>query len=288
MPITVNINAGQDAASSSVAVTGSVQHIITNDERTAFGIQDAALKAAIGAYFGKAPDDAFLCSPTPWGDLYNRYGWPQVQTILTVQSATIIGIQSEPTILNSQEFKNNSSVAANFNCGVTQEVSVTAESNWTNTQSIDVSQSVSYGISFLGSGAEGETTFSFSQSWEQGGSNSETVTLGSSSGVEVTLQPGQSVTAELSAGKGSLQVQIVYQVTLIGDTAINYGDPYQGHHFWALDVNAVMAYGNIPTTLTMTEVITIDYYSNSKIVVNDSTGQQLVSTMLAARAGVEA
>src|SRR5947207_10532693 len=74
--ITVSIVAGADAAHSSVNATGSVQHVITDKEVTTFGIQDSPLKNAVGKYFGKNPNDAYLHSPTPWNDLYKTYGWP--------------------------------------------------------------------------------------------------------------------------------------------------------------------------------------------------------------------
>lgn len=271
MAITIGINAGPDAASSSVTATGSIQHIITDSERSAFNIQDAALKSAVNTYFGSAPDDAYVCSPTPWNDLYSTYGWPQVQTYLTVQSATILGVTSTPTILGKQSFQNTSNQTASFNCGITQEVGVTAETNWSNTSAVEIGQSISYGVSFLGAGAEGETSMSFSQTWEQGGSQSETVTLGMSSGVSVDLAPGQAVEAELTASRGTLTVQVVYQLTLSGDTAINYGDTFKGHHFWGLDINAVMSAAGYPTTITTTETITVAFYANSRIVVSNPT-----------------
>lgn len=273
MPISVAINAGADESSSSVVATGSIQHIITSPEVAAFGIEDGPLKSAIAAaHGGQAPNDAYLCSPTPWDDLYSSYGWPQVQTLMTVQSATVQEVTSSPTIINSQVFHNTSEKPGTFNCGVSQEVSVTAESSWSDTTTIEVGQSISYGISFLGSGAEGETSLSFSQASEQGGSESETVTLGTNAGVEVPLDPGESVTAELSASKGTLTVEIVYQLTLSGWAAMNYSDEYQGHHFWGMDINAVMAAGNIPTTVTISETLEVGFYANSTITLANPDG----------------
>ena len=286
MPITISLNAGQDVTSSSVTASGSVQHVITDSERTAFNIQDAALKSAVAAYFGQGPDDAFVCSPTPWNDLYHTYGWPQVQTLLTVQSATILSETSTTAVLASQIFQNTSNVAADFNCGITQEVSLTTESSWSNTSAVEISQTISYELSFLGSGAGGETALSYTETWETAGSQSENVTLGTNSGVTVTLQPGQSVESVLTASKGVLKVQVVYQLSLSGDTAINYGDTFKGHHFWGLDINAVMAAAGQPTTITSTEVVEIDFYTNSKIVLKDPSGAVMAMFRPDARPGV--
>lgn len=62
MGITISIKAGADAGTSIVSASGSVQHIITDKERKTFGIEDAALKDAVGMYFGKNPNDAYLQS----------------------------------------------------------------------------------------------------------------------------------------------------------------------------------------------------------------------------------
>ena len=69
----ISIVAGKDSSSSSVMVQGSVQHVITDEERSSFGLSDSQLKGAVDKYFGKQPNDAYLHSPTPWDDLYKRY-----------------------------------------------------------------------------------------------------------------------------------------------------------------------------------------------------------------------
>nr|QWC93362.1 insecticidal protein IPD102Ab [Pseudomonas donghuensis] len=280
MAISIAINAGQSSSASTVIATGTVQNVITDTERTLFNIQDGSLKAAVSAYFGRSPNDAYVCSPTPWGDLYQTYNWPQVQATLSVVSARIVSETSNPIALNTNTFTNHSSVPAEFNCGVTQEVTVTAESNWSSSSEVGISQTISYGISFLGAGAQGETALSFTQTWEQGGSQSESVTLGSSAGVALTLQPGQTVEAILSASKGVLTVEVEYQITLAGVTAVNYNPTYQGHHFWTLDINNVMSAGKLSNVITSKETIVIDYFTNTTITVQDPESQDVIRTLV--------
>ncbi|BAW81060.1 follicular epithelium yolk protein subunit [Candidatus Nitrosoglobus terrae] len=269
MGINISIVAGQDKSSSSVNASGTVQHVITDEERTTFHLGDKQLKDAVKAYFGKSPNDAYLHSPTPWDDLYKRYNWPQVEMVLVVQSAEILGITSEPVIVKTQEFSNNSNKTGTFNVNITESVDNTTSSNWSTGGTLTIGQKISYKVGFLGTGVEGETSMSYSQSWGVGGQESKSITVGSSSGVTVELNPGESVIAELSASRGVMKVRIHYNAYLIGSTAVNYNPTYKDHHFWSLDIAAVMSKGGIINSVKSTEDIEIGYYSNSKIELKD-------------------
>lgn len=268
MGIDVQVVAGPDGKSSSVKATGSIQHIITDEERNTFGLSDSALKNAVAAYFGKAPNDAYLHSPTPWDDLYKVYGWQQVSTVLVPESAEILGMTSEPVIVKTQEFSNVSSKSGTFNVAISEQVSNTSTSTWSTGGTLSIGQKITYGIDFIVEG-KGETSLSYSQSWNVGGTHSKTITVGSTSGVSVVLDPGEAVIASLSASRGALKVRIRYNAYLIGSTAVNYNPSYKGHHFWSLPIGAVMAAGGISNSVKSTEDMSIGYYSNSKIELKD-------------------
>lgn len=284
MGISISIVAGQDESASSVNASGTVQHVITDEERTTFHIGDKQLKDAVKAYFGKSPNDAYLHSPTPWDDLYKRYSWPQVQMVLVVQSAEILGITSEPVIVKTQEFVNSSSQKGTFNVGISESVNNTTSSNWSTGGTLSIGQKFSYGVKFLGAGAEGETSISYSQSWGIGGQESKSITVGSTSGVSVELDPGEAVLAELSASRGVMKVRIRYNAYLIGSTAINYNPTYKGHHFFSLGISGVMSKGGISNSVMSTEDIEIGYYSNSKIELRDKKTKALKASYILADA----
>lgn len=280
MGLEVSIVAGKDAASSSVKVTGSEQHVISDTEVVTFGVGDSALKNAVDKYFGKAPNDAFLHSPTPWNDLYKTYGWPQVQTVLDVQSATITGISVNPSVIASKTLTNDSKVPATFHADISQSVTNTATSSWSSTSTLSFSQSITYKVGLEGLGeVGGSTTFGFSQAFGQGGSNSQSTTVGSSTGVSVQLDPGQSVIADLTATKGTMNIRVVYNAHLTGDTAINYNPTYKGHHFWALGIGGVMSAGGIGNSHTITEDIEVGYYADSKVVLRDASSNQVIQEL---------
>jgi hypothetical protein len=287
MGIEISIIAGHDESASSVHASGTVQHLITDEERTTFKLGDKQLKDAVKSYFGKSPNDAYLHSPTPWNDLYKRYNWPQVQMVLVVQSAEILGITSQPVMVKTQEFKNSSSQKATFNVAISESVNNTTSSNWSTGGTLSIGQKFSYGVKFLGAGAEGETSISYSQSWGVGGQESESITVGSSSGVSVELDPNEAVIAELSASRGVMKVRIRYKAYLIGSTAINYNPTFKGHHFFSLGIGGPMAANGISNSIESTEDIEIGYYSNSKIELKDKLNGELKhSHSMADRAAV--
>lgn len=269
MGIDIAVKAGKDAGASSVSASGSIQHIVTDQERTTFNVNDASLKHAVEAYFGKAPNDAYLHSPTPWNDLYKTYGWPQVSTLLTVQKAEILGLTSTPEIVKTQQFSNDSSHSATFNVSISDSVANTVSSGWSTGGTLSISEAIEVGVDFI-EDAKSTTTISYSQSWGIHQEKSQTVTVGSDSGVTVTLDPNESIVAELSASRGVLKVRITYVARLIGSAAVNYNPTFKGHHFWALDIGSVMGAAGISNAVVSTQDIEIGYYSNAKITLRDA------------------
>lgn len=277
MGIDISVVAGSDASSSSVQASGSVQHIITQQERDSFKLNDNQLKNAVLVYFGKRPNDAYLSSPTPWGDLYKTYGWPQVQTVLVVDKAEIMGLTSQPVIVKTQEFVNNSSQKGTFNVAISEQLSNTATTSWNMGASLTVTEKITAGIDFIAKGSA-ELSMSLTTSFGVGGSNSKTVTVGSNSGVTVELDPGESIIASLSASRGSLRVRIWYRAYLVGSTAVNYNPPYKDHHFWSLPISGVMQAGGLKNEIMTVQDIEIGYYSNSKIELSDKLTGKAIST----------
>ena len=265
----VDVVAGADLASSTVRVSGSFQHIITDAERTTFSLSDKQLKEAVDKYFGKKPNDAYLHSPTPWGDLYKSYSWEQVSTNVIPEWGQILSLTSKPTIVKSAEFKNSSSVPATFNVAISDEVTDTTSTNWSNGGEFSFSQTINYEVKFLGAGGGGESSMSYTKSWDKGGEKSTSVTVGSNSSVSVTLNPGQAVESVLSASRGVMKVRVQYSTYLSGRTAVNYNPTYKGHHFYGLPINSVMASAGISNSKLSTEDIEIDYFSNSILEVKD-------------------
>lgn len=215
-------------------------------------------------FFGKRPDDAYLRSPTPWGDLYQTFGWPETRRTLRPISAKVLSITSQPTVLTQKIIENNSSKPVVFNVGSSQSVSNTAGSKWLTNEPLTMDQiSYEFDLAFAGRSA----SFSYANAWGIDANKAEVVTLGSD--MEVLLLPQQSVVTELRATRAIVRIQVVYKATVAGKIAVSYNETFKGHQFWDFDVSSVMKAVDLRNGLVSKEVISIAFYSRARIVVHD-------------------
>ena len=244
--------------------------MITYSERQLFGITDAPLKNAVGRFFGKNPNDAYVRSPTSRKDLYKTYNWDQVTTVLTVTSATITGVTSQPSIVAQKSFVNDSPYNAKFNTAIQESETNTVGTTWSQTFGLNFEQTfmIRYEVCYCSEiGLGGETKFGFSAQFGSGSSHSTAAQIGSSSSVEVQLGPKQTVEAILMATRSVLKARITYTASLTGFAAVHYKRKHKGHRIWALPINDVMSAGGLSNARQITEDIVIGYYSNGKVLL---------------------
>lgn len=275
----VAINAGFTRDFSSVEASGSIQHIITNPEAETFGINGNNLKNAYNKFFGKTPDNAFLRSPALCTlinckeDLYQKFanlGWEEVSTVLNVVSSSIVEFDSKPITLQKKTSVNNSNKNSTFNVGISTSVENTASSQWSNTDTISVSQAIKYGIEFLGTGGGGTTTLAYTHEWGKGGSESKTTTVGSTHGATIELGPGETAVVELKASQGFMKVQVVYEASLRGCAVAEYRSRYRGHHHYCYPINEILSAARVSNSKKFTETINIAYYGDSTVTVTST------------------
>lgn len=283
MGISIRIQAGLDEASSSVSAAGSELHLVTETERKSFGLDGKRLKKAINAYFGKTPDEAHLHSHKIYR---NHPEFKEVQTVIMVKSATIVAIETEPVIIAANIFTNNSKKQATYDCSISQQVTNTTESNWSHTESVEMTQKINYQVGTPGTGAGGESSFSYNHAWGEGGSEAQSVTVGSTAGVTVTLDPGESVEAQLTASRGVMTVRIEYEAHLTGDAAAKYENKYKGDKHHGLPIHDVMQAYKLPNSLTFTEEIEVGFYANSQILLIDAQKQVKATYVMAEMAAI--
>lgn len=267
--IEVNIKVGKNVEQSRVELLGSSVELISDTERNTFKLSGSQVTEAAYRYHGGHPSGVYFRSPTPWGDMYSQYGWTPVSRTLVPKSAKIITIHTEPSVVARREFINNSTLKATYNAGISEEVEQTTSNSWSTSGDLTVGQEIEYGIDLGAAEIGGKTSISFSSGWGRDRSKSESIKIGTTSGVEVELLPGQAVVSELSAKRGTMEVEVVYEASLDGNVFCNYDEPHKGHYFWRYDVNALLSTMNLPRTVTSKEIIKIGFYSDATIIVRD-------------------
>lgn len=261
MGIDISLNVGLNGETSTISASGNIIEKISSNNIKAFGLTKDNITKVV------------MSNPKKYGPLTGPplvIQYDKVMTTINVTSAEVLGITSEPIIVKTQEFVNNSDVAGTFNVSITDSVSNTSTNTWSVGGSLTITQKVSYGLKF---GASGETSMSYTQTWGIGGSESKTYTIGSTSGVTVELQPGQAVIAELSASRGVLKAKVNYDASCSGDLIyFSSAGP-----ILKIPVSDVFNALNLSNSIKSNEVMEVGYYSNSKVEIRKKENNQVLS-----------
>ena len=239
-------------------------------ERSTFGLTDDLIRAAFKA-LGVNVSNVYVREPTP-GNLYdNARAWPpgesppQTQVHLVAASAKIVDFSVKPEIVAHKLFENDSKVQGTFSGGISTTVQNTVTNTWSQANSVTVSAEIGFNVGVV----NGKVGFSFTHDWSWGGSESQTVGLGSSDNISVVLGPGQKVDAQLESSRGDLTVEVDYLATVGGDVLGTGGS--QTHSWFA---SRVAGDKNLQR---ITQTVTVGYYSNDSIRLVDPTTNEVTA-----------
>ncbi|CAG9572648.1 unnamed protein product [Danaus chrysippus] len=267
--ITIDLETSDDVSDFTINYSGFEENVITDKFKNLFNIERNNLRLAVKSFYGSLPRDVFLQSPTPWGDLYKTYNWEEVKTILRVSSVRLKKNSLKKTSVLSHDFENPSNLTIKVNAGLSQSVENTITTSWSQSKEISVSQEFEYDLSVIFAKISGSTEISFTSTYGKSEERSETVTIGSTSAVEIELKPGQSATAVLTAKKSELEIEVVYVTTLRGNVAVNFRRPYKGHHFYGPSVIAVLKSAGLETEIMTYETIKLGTFMEASLKVFD-------------------
>eukprot|EP00494_Astrolonche_serrata_P029709 UN29976 len=111
---------------------------------------------------------------------------------MKVKSARVLSNTSKPSIISRRELINKSSEEANFNTGISEEVTTDVTSSWSSSHSFGEEFKVVAKIKWPAKVGV-ENTLSYGYTVGKGGSESKSVKVGSHESVSVTLKPGKAV-----------------------------------------------------------------------------------------------
>jgi hypothetical protein len=274
MAISINITVGENAGSTTVQAIGEDTGPVEAGEIANLNLSDPA--GLIAAYLGAFPTTVFFSDPCndgqPW---YGEFGWDPVTVTRRATGATIKSITTTPYVASTQSCVNTTNETMEFTPSLSQHVTNTVSSTSSESQAVSVSQEISYEIGFLGTGASGATSISYSKTWENSYTKSTDEGFSLNLGAAIPVPPGETMVAELMLSRGTVVIEIGYLLSLSGRIAAGYYHEFRGHHIFGVPVDWLLTNAKFPTTVTATETLTIDFYANASIVVRNGA-QQIV------------
>lgn len=252
-----------------VTATGGATETITLPQRAMFGIQFAPLDDAIVKVLGRGTSDIYLFDPTPFGDIFGKFGWTETTTTSRVTSASGALSSTEPQALSEVVFCNTSDVDGTFSHTLASTVSNTATTGWSESSEVGFSITATAKMEIEGTGGSVSDTLSLKSTSGTSGSTSQSTTITTGNAVVATLKPGQKAKAVLTAKKATLVATINYQISVSGSVFANYGDSFQApgftgnHHFYNVDLLTLMDLDSLPSSISQTQTISMDYFHSA-------------------------
>jgi hypothetical protein len=254
------IMAGKNKESSNMMGLMYVKNVISDEEIVLFNLQDQQLKEAIGSYFGKKPNDAYLKSPTPWGDLYEQYHWNQVERVSTIINPQIVIINVEEIVLKSQNFTNLSDSFQYIDIGYSIQTNYEVIFHWNNAAKVMIENPISFSIDY--DLYQSVDTAIFNVTYNQTNGYQYSRTIGATGEIQHSISPNESIIVDLVVNKYHMIAQFDIESHLIGFTVANYNPTYRDYHFWGFEIGQVMSARGIKNNITSTiqvELIYFDY-----------------------------
>lgn len=264
--------------STAISYAGEWTSIVNNFEVNLFELNDTKLKSGIRTFHGgPVPDEVCFHDPTPWGDLYASNEWRPITSTLKPKKALIFHHDVTPIALLKQTFTNDLlTSSAEFNVDLSHSFNNTVKSSWSSDHEVDlgikVGADIDYGIFSINAGL----SFSYKGKWGESVEKIETTTMGSSAGVVVKVEPGQTITAELSVTRADILVVMEYEAVLVGQILAKFNRPYKGSRYWAFNVNPVLNAAAMSSTATTKETIKVGMYSGGNVKIYDSNSRRIL------------
>lgn len=231
--------------------------LITDEEMILFNLNDYTMKVGAKSYIGKVPDSLYIRNPTPWGDLYKQFDWPELRRKIEIGKTELLYFNMKPITLVTRHFINNSTRNNNLNAGIRQPVKNTIKVKW---KEGDFKEFHDFIVNFTVKFDNFDDNVNIKLKWGEDYDGFYDTILGSGDGISTTLKPKDDYTAKLLAKKGVLKFEIDYMVRITGSIAVNFKNEFGGHHFWAVYSDDIMERAGLKHALWGRQVVTMQFY----------------------------
>ncbi|TLP61434.1 hypothetical protein FEE96_14420 [Parasedimentitalea maritima] len=280
MTIKISIVAADIEGSAEVNINGDEVYPIRDADKPAFHLDNrikdvvksyalSHLKNRNGASDSDSdcyPNDAYLSSNET--TLYGKYKWKPVNVRLRAMKHNVRFAEPEVLAVGHAEFGfdvkgsvSNSHIAVD----ATFVERVTKTTNRSVT--IGIGQEIKYGISVLGTGGEGTTSFNISSTVGEGFAEQKEVRASISAGQDFKLEPGQKAVGTVYAHRMKMLVDLDIEATVEGAIACNFNPRVGGSHYWGIDASQAIQANGMAPRIVYSETIEVEFYTNFKVDV---------------------
>ncbi|XP_063384751.1 spherulin-2A-like [Cydia fagiglandana] len=244
-----NVKAAAAKNESSVTINGTDRNIISDIEMKSFNMTTSKLMAAVRAYSGGRPEGVFVKSPTPWGNLYEKFNWTEVTRVTDVKRAEIINFATEVVTLSKYNCINQSNSTV-IVCDIKTDVNNYVSNNFTGKR---MSINADYNVNLV--------NLNRKLVLRLGVNNFTEDAMNLQIEDKISLKPSQSAVYVLNATKVNIDVLVDYESSVFGHVAANFYLRYKGHHFWVYNVRELIeTVGSMSAVQRNTDIITIEYF----------------------------
>lgn len=121
-----------------------------------------------------------------------------------------------------------------------------------------------------------EAILKYEQPWNTPQRNTQVITLGQSTGLNIELKPGQTVVIELVATRGVSKMYYDYSALLNGVAALNYNPTHNSRDFYGVNVPQLISRNKIPNNHHAFQEIEIISFAKARINVKDQLSDEVI------------
>ena len=251
-----------------IHVTGTIVEKLRREQLSDLLRGESDLMDRIKAkHHGARPDGIHLSDddgvPHNLAGTMAKYGWNPGRVVIHPGKAHVLEATSNPVAIGSAFVHNDdddSDLEAEYEIDETVTNTVGHTSDWN--ISAGFSQSVTYevGGEAVGGKVGGSTTFSVSTGYGESANHSKDVGSGSHGKGSVNLEPGERSYVVLSATRGAVEAEVVYQHQIDGGVFYHFGKRIDGHYLWYAPFSEL--YTRAELSRPRHETLSIDVYSD--------------------------
>ena len=260
-------------------LSGEESHVIRSyDEANEFHLGQNIYRSILAEYYtGKKPDNTFIRYRTPWSNyffrenLFEKYNWKELTITVSKKNLEMIKGNINNELIVENILDNATDRMQKMTPRFVHSFENTFSVKWTKERSLAKAIGLGFSLGMSESSFSGNFAFTdtYSFGYDESKTSSERISIESGGMFEV---PANTCTKVAMYGKSAkIKAVIEYEVTLSGNMVVTYDKPYNGHYYWAIEINNFLNYLKIPNKRNINQEIELSYLFNTYNKISDLT-----------------